>query len=393
MTTSRNSLIITGWVLGVLTALAAAAFIGLQIVSSRSSMERMAKGVSEAVAEAQASDPRRPVIHGDAVQGRAWADYSRALALVQNPPVLEVRRWLDGAPGSDRAKALTVLAANAVTLDFLRAGARKAEGAYPTQWDKGIDTNLPSLLATRNLATLAVGQARVLREAGKPREAAELLLDAAQFGADLGRHTVLIGELGALAALGDVFEGLEKLPPDPEVGRALQVLEETFPDHGQTLRNEIVPIGVSFVQMGDRGGAVFGWRFGFSQEPMLLEAWTTLQKLVRRTAATTTMPWTEARRVNADIEVEARASGNTIVGSAIPGLVRSHQSSREALARLRMLRVLHGGATGLEDPFGGKLLSDGVKVWSIGTDGVDDGGSGAWKPASPGDIVLQIPTK
>jgi len=387
---------ITGWVLGGLTALAAAAFVGLQMVSSRSSMERMAKDVAEAVAEAEARDPRRPVIHGEAVQGRAWADYSRALALVQNPAVLEVRRWLDDAPGSDRAKAVTVLAANEKTLDFLRAGARKAEGAYPTQWDKGVDTRLPSLLATRNLATLAVGQARVLMEAGKPREAADLLLDAAQFGADLGRNTVLIGELSALAALGDVFEGLKKLPPDPDVGRALKVLEASFPDHGQTLRNEMVPIGVTFSQFGPRDRTVFGWRFFLSEEQMVFEGWTTLRRLVGRTAATTTMPWTEARRVNADIEIEARGSGNTIVGTAIPGLLRSHQSSRQTLARLRMLRVLHGGATGLEDPFGGKLLSDGVKVWSVGADGVDgggSGGSGGWKPAEGGDIVLELQTR
>ena len=44
--------------------------------------------------------------------------------------------------------------------------------------------------------------------------AAELLLDTAQLGADLGRNTVLIGELTALSSLAEVFDALKTLPPD-----------------------------------------------------------------------------------------------------------------------------------------------------------------------------------
>ena len=82
-----------------------------------------------------------------------------------------------------------------------------------------------------------------------------------------------------------------------------------------------------------------------------------------------------------------------IVETMIAGLLRSHRASREGLAHLRMLRVLHGGAAGLDDPFGGKLLSDGAKVWSVGADGIDGGGAGAWKPAPTGDIVLELPAR
>ena len=129
--------------------------------------------------------------------------------LAKGVAVLDVRGWLDGAAAADRAKAEAVLAANEQALDFLRAGARKAEGAYPTQWEKGFNADVPSLIAVRNLTTLAVGQARVLVEAGKPREAAELLLDAAQLGADLGRKHRSDGELIALSSLGHVFEAQE----------------------------------------------------------------------------------------------------------------------------------------------------------------------------------------
>jgi len=327
------------------------------------------------------------------VPGSAWAEYEQGLAVAKSVAVDDVRRWLDGGSAHDRAKAREVLAANEKALDFLRAGARKAEGAYPTQWERGFNTEVPSLIAVRNVTTLAVGQARVLVEAGKPREAAALLVDAAQLGTDLGRNTILIGELIALASLGQVFDGLRTLPPDPEVGKALAVLDATFPNHGETVLNELAALGVGFIGTAPGAVAPAAWRFGFSQRLMVGDAWTTLEDMLRRMAATTTAPWAEAQRVAAEIQAEARVSSNEFVQMIVPGLVGSHRASREGRAHLRMLRVLHGGAAGLDDPFGGKLLSDGAKVWSVGADGIDGGGEGAWKPAPTGDMVLQLPAR
>src|SRR5688572_30532605 len=172
----------TGFLLGGLLLALAFAFLWLLGVLAGSWTTR----VTDAVDEARARDPRRPVILGKAEPGSAWVQYEQGLAAVRGVAVDDVRRWLDGA-AADRVKAMTVLAANQKALDFLRAGARKAEGSYPIQWDKGFNADVPSLMAVRNLTTLAVGQARVLVEGGRPREGAELLLDAAQFGADLGR--------------------------------------------------------------------------------------------------------------------------------------------------------------------------------------------------------------
>jgi len=174
----------------------------------------------------------------------------------------------------------------------------------------------------------------------------------------------------------------------------LAVLDANFPNHGETLLNDLTAMGVSFIQTEDRGlGVPAGWRFGFSQRHMLADAWTTLERMMRRTAATTTAPWAEVERVGAEIQTEATRSGNQIVENMIGGLLRSHRASREGLAHLRLLRVLHGGATGLADPFGGKLLSDGAKVWSVGADGIDGGGAGGWRPAPTGDIVLELPVR
>jgi hypothetical protein len=330
-------------------------------------------------------------MRGEAVPGRAWAEYEQGLAAVRGVAVDDVNRWLEGA-AADRAKAGAILAANEKALGFLRAGARKAEGGYPIQWERGASASVPALIDVRNLTTLAVGQARVLVEAGKPREAAELLLDAAQFGADLGQNAILLTELTALSVLWQVFDGLRRLPPDPEVGKALAVLDATFPNHADAVQNDVALLGVSFVRM-EQAFDPSAWRFGFSQRLMTVDAWPTVEDMVRRMAATTTAPWAEAERVTAAIAADAKGSHNPIVQTIIPGLVRSQSASRERRAHLRMLRVLHGGAAGLDDPFGGKILSDGGKVWSVGADGIDGGGAGAWKPAPTGDIVLELPAR
>jgi hypothetical protein len=117
----------------------------------------------------------------------------------------------------------------------------------------------------------------------------------------------------------------------------LAVLDENFPNHGETLLNELAALGVTLVHMGPGGDMLAGWRFRFSQGPMLADAWTTLESMVRRTAATTTASWAEVQRVGAEIQAEARGTGNQIVENMIGGLLRSHRASREGLAHLRVL--------------------------------------------------------
>jgi hypothetical protein len=97
--------------------------------------------------------------------------------------------------------------------------------------------------------------------------------------------------------------------------------------------------------------------------------------------------------VAAGVRADAKSSSNEVVQIMGAELGTADRASREARAQLRMLRVLHGGAVGLDDPFGGKLLSDGARVWSVGSDGVDNGGAGTWNPASTGDIVLTLPAR
>jgi hypothetical protein len=386
MKAQRRTLRIAGFSLVGLVALTVALFVWMLYAGTGSWTTR----VTEAIAESRARDPRRPVMRGEAISGSAWTDYEQALDAVASVAIDDVRRWLDGA-ASDRANAVAILSANESALDFLRAGARKAEGAYPVQWEKG--GHVFPLVRVRNLTTLAVGRARLVMVEGKPQEAADLLLDAAQLAADLGRNATVPSELVALASLGQVFDGLKRLPPDPEVGKALAVLDSTFPSHAEAMLNDLALIGVQAIYV-EPDLVTPTWRFGFSRRLMMADAWPTLEDMIRRLAAATAAPWGEAQRVAAEIEAQARGrSSNPVVQTAVPPLFQTHRESRALRAQLRLLRALHGGATGLDDPFGDKLLFDGGKVWSVGADGIDGGGAGAWTPAPTGDIVLEVPAR
>src|SRR5262245_1804836 len=231
MNSPRRALRTAGFFLGGLLVVTVALFVWLHDVA----YDSWTKRVTEAVNEARARDPRRPVMRGKAVPGSAWQEYEQGLAVARSIAVDDIRRWLDSAAAPDRTKATAILAANATALDFLRAGARRAEGSYPLQWEKGFGADVPSLMAVNNLTTLAVGQARLLLEAGMRREAADLLLDAAQFAADLGRNATVLTELKAFSSLELVFDALRTLPPDPEVGTGLAVLDASFPNHGDVV--------------------------------------------------------------------------------------------------------------------------------------------------------------
>ena len=212
MTIPRGALRTTGFVLGGLTALACAFFLWLQTVASRSWSGAGDGGRRRGAGEGP-STPRHP---------RRGGSGQRMGGVRAGPgPGKERRGRGCSAAGSTAPLRRTGRRRRQswprieTAIDFLRAGARKAEGAYPTQWEKGVSADLPSLIAVRNLSTLAVGQARVLVEAGKPREAADLLLDAAQFGADLGRNTVLMRRTDCALLAGRGIRGPQEAAAGP----------------------------------------------------------------------------------------------------------------------------------------------------------------------------------
>ena len=67
---------------------------------------------------------------------------------------------------------------------------------------------------------------------------------------------------------------------------------------------------------------------------------------------------------------------------------------RLTLLRAAALFRAGGGVPDVDDPFDGKLYrqeAEGrLKIWSVGRNGVSDGGSGAWNPNEGKDIVLEV---
>lgn len=395
-------------VAAVLLVLIGGFFAWVQVVADRR-WAALEKRVPELIAEARARDPRRPVLRGEAVPGSAWTDYNPALAAIKGLKSSDLGDWVSRAPAADRSKAEAAVAAHAGSLALLRAGVRKAEGAYPYAFEKGFSADLPGLLQSQNLVHLAVTQARFLAEAGRRREAVELLLDASWFAADLGRNTVLIAEMISWALLSSALDELRALLGETdskdlelaELGRALAVLEGLLPSHAESMLNEAASATAGLTDAETEGlglsdgiGRLSAWRYGFSGRLMIADAADAHLRFMRRSAASGPS-WAEIQRVQQELFGEVVAQKNPIVRILVPGLLSSHKTGFERRAQLRLLRAAVALRAGgpmpeLEDPFGGKLRTDGAKLWSRGQDGVDGGGVGAWKPERTGDIVLEL---
>lgn len=398
---------ILGGIGAALIVAIAAFFAWIQSTASRRWAE-LEKKVPLLIAEARGRDPRRPPRAGEPGPGNAWTDYNQALAAVKPLNAADLGSFVARQASADRAKALAAVAAHEGALAFVTSGARKGEGTFPFEFEKGFAADIPGLLQTQNLSNLAVSKARLLLEGGKAKEAGDLLLDILWLAADQGRNTVLIGEMMSSANMALALEELRALAVDeamkdvdwPEVARVLALLDGTWPSHAESMLNEAVSAAAGLLRT-DAGlafgegtvGVLGAWRFGFSMRLMIADALDTHIELMRRVAEDA-RSYAEAEAVAKELDERLKSSSNPIVRIMVPGLASTHRVGFERRAQLRLLRMAVarrlGQALELEDPFGGKLRGDAAKLWSVGQDGVDGGGVGAWRPARTGDIVLQL---
>lgn len=361
------------------------------------------------IAEAKARDPKRTP-RGPAVPGNAWDDYAQAFSTATQYPLADIGDYVSRGAKADRAKAEAIVTANEGAIALIRAGARRAEGAFPTDFEKGFATKTMSLLECQKLTNLAVAKARLLSEAGKNPEAVEWLLDTLWFGADQGRNALLISEMISSACMALALEDLKVLATDaaikgvdwPALGRALETFEAIWPARGDSLLNEGVgtvaglrTTGGDASQLGE-GSALGAWRYGFSVRLVMVDAAERHLDFMRRAAAAKT--WADTQRVWKEIEAEAQASPNPFTRILTPGLGSSRKVVTQRLAQLRLLRMAvalrAGQALSLEDPFDGKpLRADPAKLWSVGDDGADDGGQGTWRGNGTSDLVLELKPK
>ena len=390
---------ILGIVVGVILLSIVALIVWAAAAGSRK-VARMQERSRVHLAAVKAADGRRPVLRGDAQEGNAWEDYALAQAEARKfPQALRLGEIVDRSPKADPELAKAALAAHAVAIDHLRRGAGRASSCAGYEWEQGHRMHLPPMVDFSTTANLALLQARALVAEGKSRDAAGVLLDVCQYGRDQASDGVVISYMVGTAILANAFTEIkdhlaagkfDKAALE-DLDRGLKVLEGSFPRYGQVIMNEaLLFTGGLLDESADGGGG-----------PMRLVYADGVEKMsyaMAATASTESLPWAEARKEIKRIETEAQDSWNPISRMTIPSLSTSGRVGRQRLAQLRLLReAVHWSLSGqlldLEDPFGAKLSfqekAGKLKIWSIGPDGVDDGGAGDWKSHLK-DIPLEI---
>lgn len=388
---------LVGIVLGVIVLSIVALVIWASAAGSRK-FARMQERSKAHLAEVKAADMRRPVLRGMAEAGNAWDDYFLAQAeLKKFAKRTKLGEIVERSPKADPEVAKEALAAHGSAIDLLRRGAGRATSRYPYEWEKGMNMPMPGFLDTQATANLAALRARALVEEGKAREAVGLLLDVCQYGRDLGGDGLMISYMIGMAILNtglrearDQFVSgkLDKAALE-DLAAGLETLDGSLPRYDKILMNEALLFG------GMLDESVVGtWG---PQRMIYADAVERTSDAMAAAGKAESMPWADAQKELQRIEAEAQKGWNPLAQMAIPAMGKSNQVGRGRRAQLRALRMAVASALGkaldLDDPFGAKMrkedLDGNLRFWSVGADGVDDGGVGDWKHDSK-DIVVEL---
>jgi hypothetical protein len=365
--------------------------------------------------EAMTRKMPREVLTATPVPGNAWEEYDIALAATWPKEAVNgaiFYQFASGQPGVDGNLVKQMVAQQRPLLDHLRRGAQRSYGQYPYKWER-LD-EMPSLLRSRMLANLAVAQARILRENGKPEASMDLLLDLTVFARDLSTNSPLLTNLIGMAVYITAAEGFRDLVVSGKLtqkqlarlAEKLEIVERDFPPHTAVISNELLSIGMGVLLQASGEYAslqtrakVGGWRYAAFPQTTILDAFEQSERFIQRFEKVDPANYAAAKREMDAVALETQNSPNPIVRESVPNMSRILVARLEALTTLRLVRAgALLGATGkvqaLADPFGTKLLlkqeGPDLKIWSIGPDGKDDNGSGEWGAFRP-DMVLKIP--
>ena len=407
-----------GWkILGACVGVAALGAVALAVwiksVESRrwTEMERTLRGL---VQEAASRPSDRPPLRGEPLPGNAWEDYDRALCSMKDLGTPT------GLMQAEVPAALFVLKRQAPTIDVLRSAVRRAEATARIDFEKQDRGNN---LLFKSFVHLLVREAL---ERGRPGEAVRLLLDASRVAADAGANSEFIGGLVSNECQALVLDSLKEvvlrqsMTPEEfrDIARQLDLLDRSLPQFGVILVNGVTCSGWDMYHAGSvldslrffeplypQGmPGVSRWRFAFSDRLMLKDAFERELAWSRKIAQADARSWADADRIIRQVDAERAASSNGILRIAgrwmsADGYYSLGASLRERRAQMRLLRgaALFRAGDGVpdgDDPFDGKLYrqeAEGrLKIWSVGRNAVNDGGSGAWTQKEGKDIVLEV---
>lgn len=365
--------------------------------------------VQELEAEILARSPRRPVLIGEAIPGDAWEDYGPALAAVHALPKESLRTLADRAYSGDGTPAQ--MAALELIKKGLSVGSRRAEARISLEHLPTVDNtfetdNLYGSAAVAGQAAARAGSR--LMEDGFPREGADLLLTAAQFGRDLASHPDFLGWRLGTSVLHVVLEQLTPLlqagrvPPSEaaSIAAALRILDETWKSYDDDGSRDLLHWGRRVLkglpgEENTRSATSPTWKQAYSRSIMEFTAFLDYDQAFHRRPTHLSLPHLEANAEFLILLDEVAARGNPAATFMNSG-VCSHRVIRENLAKLRLTRVAaHYSATSevldLADPMGERIRTAiqgrELVIWSVWRDGVDDGGND--RPDK--DRVVRVP--
>jgi len=369
MESTKKSRLRRWWVLAGIAISIVVAVTGVQVAAARAWKQAVAMAAVEE-REWQQVDFRRPALWGETTPGSAFDGYERAATLIQEEPEIAKRVTLElRKRDADSAERDAALIRFEPALEALRAGAHAADARDAYDWSQGFNARTPSLLAYRNLASVAQAHVRQLADRGDDREAVRVMLDSAQCGRDLMGSPLLITQLMGCALLAislDETAGrelLDRLSPAAltDLDRGLEVLDRKFPSVPVAPRAEAALLvrtcqtgaGDQVLSLGDLGWTG-SWRYGFSNRLMLATAVDELAAFYDRCAKAAALPWPRAKPALESARQRVSESANPLTDP--PNMAFIEQNRRQARTLLRLLRldVAHrlGRELELQDPAG-----------------------------------------
>lgn len=392
--------------------LAAAGFIVSLVLRpiGHDTREALTHHVDELRTQAALRKVPRSVLTGSADPGNAWDEYNIALndteAWRNDENGSLFLRFVKGDTRLDHLEVERLAAGHAEAFEHFRRGAHRWEGEYPYNWDQGPQMALPSLRGCRRLAALAAVEAKIQADAGHAQEAVDILLDTSVFARDLAAGGPLLTHLIGLVVYSTAFDELRHVILSgklttmqlTDLGRKLEIVDHEFPILSSALLVESLGVGSSMLQASEKGPLEWfelrkqrGWRFALTPGPSMLADIEEKEAYLHRAEEIEQMNFTEAKKRLDRFSAEVTSSH-----LPEPDLLKSLVSQRETLAHLRLLRaatalIATGEMPAIADPFGESLLfkRDGnrLKIWSIGSDGIDHNGTGDWEGRP--DMVIE----
>jgi hypothetical protein len=356
---------------------------------------------------------RPPALPASAPRGDPDAIFERVLK-----PVDAALADLD-AGGAPSPAALALLRDHAAAIQRVRDGVRRERCDWGVRYEDGSAHALPNLVAVRVAAKLLALSAAAEPD---PTEAARRCLDVLAFGRDLEAGATMLHVMVGSAVKVDGAHALERLLrarglPRAAYEEALASLAVTGPtDLALGLAGERLLLQAELAHLASRGlslrvapadsGGYGGALLVQYGGPMLLDReWGGAADALLRAQQVAALPRAQRAAAQQAFEAELASSWLIVAALAVPDATSAAEAidRQEALVQaLRLLVAAHlhrldagdfpadaaplarylGGALPV-DPFradGGPLtlrVVDGeARAWSVGENGVDDGGAG-----------------